>query len=356
MASDAASPGDFGHARWHEVAALLGPALLLFAGFVVLPFMMSVVFSFTNIKLLQPEPMQWVGLDNYTRMFALKAVLAPPVETAVEEQVPSRQWRRLKRSQPAEFEGYQYLTRVSLGGSRYLLGARDPQFLRSVANNFLFALLVVPLQTALALGMALWVNQKFRGRVLLRTVFFSPVVTSMVVVAALWGLVLHADVGVVNQVLQAVLGPQAPQPDWLGDPYLAMLSIAVMSAWQGAGFQMLIFLSGLQGISAEQYEAAEVMGANRWQKFLYITLPGLRHTLVFVVASTTIMAFGLFTQVDVLTSGGPRDATSTLVFHAVRVGFREQDIAYGSAMSLVFFLLVLLLSLGQKKLMARLSA
>ncbi len=356
MATEArASSKHFGHARWSEVATMIGPALLLFAGFVLLPFLMSVAFSFTNVKLLQPEPVEWSGLDNYTRMFALKVITAPPAVSDIEAQIPSRQWRRLKRAQPAELEGYQYLARVPMGGTSYLIGARDPQFLRSVANTFLFALLVVPLQTLLALAMALWVNQSFRGRVLLRTVFFSPVVTSMVVVAAIWGLVLHTDVGVANQVLRALYGADAPQPDWLGDPHIAMLSIAIMSAWQGAGFQMLIFLAGLQSISIEQYEAADVMGASRWQKFKYITLPGLRRTLVFVLVSTTIMAFGLFTQVDVLTGGGPRDATSTIIFHAVRVGFREQDIAYGSAMTLVFFVFVLLLSLAQKKLMGRMA-
>jgi len=353
MASDASK---FGHARWSEVAAMVGPALLLFAGFVLLPFLMSVAFSFTNIKLLQPEPLEWAGLDNYTRMFALKVIEAPPAASEVEQQIPSRQWRQLKRAQPASFEGYQYLARISIGDASFLIGARDPQFLRSVANTFLFALLVVPMQSALALAMALWVNRKFRGRVLLRTVFFSPVVTSMVVVAALWGLVLHTDVGLANQVLRSLFGAGTTQPDWLGDPHIAMLSIAIMSAWQGAGFQMLIFLSGLQSISMEQYEAADVMGANRWQKFIYITLPGLRNTLVFVLVSTTIMAFGLFTQVDVLTGGGPRDATSTIIFHAVRVGFREQDIAYGSAMTLVFFVFVLLLSLAQKKLTAKVGS
>ena len=150
-------------------------------------------------------------------------------------------------------------------------------------------------------------------------------------------------------------GALAPQPDWLGDPRTAMLSIAIMSAWQGAGFQMLIFLAGLQGISYDQYEAAEVMGASRWQKFIYITLPGLRGTLVFVLLSTTVAAFGLFTQVDILTGGGPRDATSTIIFHAVRVGFREQDIAYGSAMTLFFFVFVLMLSLLQRALMERVA-
>jgi multiple sugar transport system permease protein len=181
-------------------------------------------------------------------------------------------------------------------------------------------------------------------------------VTSIVVVAAIWGLILHSEVGLANQLLRAVFGEQAPQPDWLGDPSIAMLSIAVMSAWQGAGFQMLIFLSGLQGISKEQYEAAQVMGASPLQQFWYITLPALKRTLVFVVLSTTIMSFGLFAQVDILTQGGPRDATTTIIYHAVRVGLREQDIAYGSAMTLFFFAFVLVLSLGQKKLMERIGA
>ncbi|WP_077034959.1 carbohydrate ABC transporter permease [Pelomonas sp. KK5] len=352
MASDSSR---FGHARWSEVAVLAGPALLLFGAFVLLPFLLAVCFSFTNVKLLQTERVEWTGLTNYTRMFALTMVDAPAATGEPTQDKPQRQWRAIKRERPADLESYQYLTDLSLGGRHVLVGARDPQFLRSIANTFLFALLVVPLQTALAFAMALWVNHSFRGRVALRTVFFSPVVTSMVVVSAIWGLILHTEAGLANQVLRAVFGPDAPQPDWLGDPHLAMLSIALMSAWQGAGFQMLIFLSGLQGISIDQYEAADVMGASAWQKFLYITLPGLKRTLVFVALSTTIMAFGLFTQVDVLTGGGPMDSTSTLIFHSMRVGFREQDIAYGSAMTLFFFLFVLLLSLGQKKLMERLG-
>lgn len=350
MASDASR---LGQARWPELVTLLGPALVLFAGFVLLPFLMAVAFSFSNIKLLQSDRVEWVGLDNYARLFAIKVVAAPPPQDATEEQRPSRQWRRLKREAPAQFDGYQYLTDVSMPGARYLVGARDPQFLRSIANTLLFALIVVPIQTALAFGMALWVNRQFRGRVLLRTVFFAPVVTSMVVVSAIWGLMLHTDSGLVNQVLLAVFGQDAIQPDWLGDPRIAMFSIALMSAWQGAGFQMLIFLSGLQGISREQYEAAEVMGASRWQQFVYITLPSLRRTIVFVTLATTIAAFGLFTQVDILTGGGPQDATSTIIYHSVRVGFREQDIAYGSAMSLFFFVLVLVLALVQKKVMER---
>ena len=126
-----------------------------------------------------------------------------------------------------------------------------------------------------------------------------------------------------------------------------------MSAWQGAGFQMLVFLAGLQSIPAEQYEAATLMGANAWQRFIHVTLPGLRNTIIFVLVSTTLLAFGLFTQVDVMTSGGPLDSTSTVVYHAVRTGFREQDIGYGSTITLVFFLVVLAVSLLQRVLVAK---
>lgn len=339
--------------RLSEGAAMAVPAFTLFFVFVVVPFVMSVIFSFTNIKLLQADSISWTGISNYSRMFSIKIVEVPQKYGVNSSELPSRQWRQIKRNAVDEYVGYQYLTQVTFANSRYLLVARDPQFLHSVFNTFLFAALVVPLQCALALGMALWVNQKFRGRFALRTVFFSPVVTSMVVVSAVWGLIMHTDSGLINQLLTNILGQDAPQPDWLGDPKLAMLSISIMSAWQGAGFQMLVFLSGLQSISIDQYEAADVMGASRWQKFIYITLPGLKRTLAFVLLSTTIMAFGLFTQVDMLTGGGPQDATSTIIFHSVRVGFREQDIAYGSAMSLIFFLLVLFLSLGQKKIMER---
>jgi multiple sugar transport system permease protein len=126
-----------------------------------------------------------------------------------------------------------------------------------------------------------------------------------------------------------------------------------MSAWQGAGFQMLVFLAGLQSISTELYEAATLMGANAWQRFLHVTLPGLRNTIVFVVVSTMLMAFGLFTQVDVMTGGGPLDSTTTVVYHAVRTGFRQQDIGYGATVTMVFFGIVLLVSVLQHFLVSR---
>lgn len=344
------APG-FGHASWRELVPLAGPALGLFALFIVLPFVLAVACSFSNAKLMQPDRLSWVGTAHYERLFGLRVVNVAPEAGAT----PMRQWRELRRAQAPAHEGYQYLASIDLGAQRWIVAARDPLFLRSVANTFWFALLVVPLQTALALAMALAVNRAYPGRTLLRTVFFTPVVTSMVVVSVVWGLLLHTDEGLINRALADLLGTGAPQPDWLGDARLAMPSIAIMSAWQGAGFQMLVFLAGLQSIPKELYEAAQVEGARPWQQFLWITLPGLRRTLVFVLLATTIAAFGLFTQVDVLTAGGPLDATTTIMHRAVQVGVREQDVAYGSAMALVFFALVLAISLVQRRVMARLD-
>jgi multiple sugar transport system permease protein len=134
----------------------------------------------------------------------------------------------------------------------------------------------------------------------------------------------------------------------LGDPGIAMWAIIIMSIWQGAGFQMMLFVAGLQQIPEELYEASGIDGANGWQKFLYITIPGLRSVLVFIFLTITIAAFQLFDQVLVMTNGGPDNATTTTVFHMFRNGFREQDIAYASAIAVIFFLIIVGVNLIQR--------
>jgi multiple sugar transport system permease protein len=121
-----------------------------------------------------------------------------------------------------------------------------------------------------------------------------------------------------------------------------------MSVWQGVGFQMVLFLAGLQNISESLYEAAGMDGANGWQKFLFITLPSLRNVMVFIIVTITIAAFQLFTQVFVMTNGGPDGATSTVTFHMVQKGFREQDIAYASTIAVIFFLIIVAISMIQR--------
>jgi multiple sugar transport system permease protein len=174
-----------------------------------------------------------------------------------------------------------------------------------------------------------------------------------VVASIVWAFMLNTDRGMLNELLRGLLHDPNAGPDWLGDSHYALPAIALMSAWQGAGFQMLVFLAGLQSISHELYEAATLMGANAWQRFVHVTLPGLRNTIIFVLVSTTLLAFGLFTQVDVMTSGGPLDSTSTVVYHAVRSGFKEQDVGYGSTITLVFFVIVLALSALQRMLVSK---
>ena len=333
-----------------SVALFAVPAALLFLVFLVLPLLVAAGATLTNHRLVSPEKTEFVGLANFQRLLSLKVVTVAPLADAKAD-APDRYptWRALRTSRP-ELQGYREAFRVHAGDTRIVLAATDPLFYRSLFNTFVFAAMVIPLQCGMALGLALLVNQKVRGRTFFRTVYFSPVVTSMVIVSIVWSFMLNTDRGMINELLRVVTGDPNAGPDWLGEAAYAMPAIAVMSAWQGAGFQMLIFLAGLQSISPELYEAATLMGANAWQRFVYVTLPGLRNTLIFVLVSTTIMAFGLFTQVDVMTSGGPLDSTSTVIYHAVRTGFRQQDVGYGSTVALVFFFMVLAASLLQHRL------
>ena len=342
-----------GQESWLAVGGFAGPALLLFATFVLLPLLLAVGATFTNLRLLSPEPARFIGLENYGRLLALHSVTIEPVRDARGEPVRDEDgpryptWRQVRRAHP-ELASYQEAFSFSLGERKLVLAATDPRFYRSLVNTFLFAVLVLPLQCGTALALALLVNQRLRGRLFFRTVYFAPVVTSMVVASIVWTFILNADRGMINEVLRTVLHDPNAGPDWLGESRYALPAIALMSAWQGAGFQMLVFLAGLQSISPELYEAATLMGANAWQRFCHVTLPGLRNTIVFVLVSTALMAFGLFTQVDVMTQGGPLDSTTTVVYHAVRSGFREQDIGYGSTIALVFFGVVLTVSTLQR--------
>ncbi len=285
------------HDRRGVTAALMStPALVGLLLFVAVPFLLAVVLSFTNLRLGSPLPLEWVGIEQYRRIFS------------------------------------------------------DPSFSRALMNNMLFSLLVVPLQTALALLLALLLNQHLRGIVLFRTLFFLPVVFPLSLVAVVWVLIYAPGPnGMMNAFLELVsFGAWTPR-DFLHDPNLALPAIMLTSLWQGAGFQMVILLAGLQAIPSELYEAAAIDGAGRWQQFWHITLPQLRNTLIFVVLVTTILAFRLFDQVQIMTQGGPHNASTTLMFEAVQAAFTRQQVARGAAMTVVLFLVVLLISILQRR-------
>ncbi|WP_234439681.1 carbohydrate ABC transporter permease [Streptomyces bicolor] len=284
------------NARRREGLTALGmatPAVALLIVFLVVPVALAFALAFTDARLISPTPARFVGLRNFTQLF------------------------------------------------------EDPVFYKSLRNTAYFAAVVVPFQAGLALVLALLVNAKVRGVNFFRTVYFLPVVTSMVVVSLLWTFLYRQD-GLVNRVLSALTFGHVQGPDWLGDPATAMPAIILMSVWQGVGFHMIIWLAGLQTIPAELYEAADLDGATRWHRFRHVTWPGLRETRTFVLVTITIAAFSLFTQIRVMTQGGPLDSTTTVVYQAVHTGYDQQQTAYASAISLVFFVLVLAVSLVQR--------
>jgi multiple sugar transport system permease protein len=332
------------------------PALTLLAFSIVLPFVFAVVMTLTNQRMLTPNPTEFIGLENYRRLLSITVREIPAQRDADGRVARDAQghllYQRLRPILRADerTRDYQPMAELQLGGHRYALLVKDVVFWRALKNTFYFVLLVVPMQIGTALGLALLVNQPIRGSSVFRTLFFAPVVTSMVVVSIVWWFLYNEHSGVINQMLGAISGGGVAAINWLGDESIALPAIALMSAWQGAGFQMLIILAGLQSIDSQLYEAATMDGANRWQQFRHVTWPGLRNTMIFVVITTTIAAFSLFAQVDVMTQGGPNDATATLIYHAIRSGFREQDVAYGASVAVVYFLIVLGVALAQRRL------
>lgn len=274
---------------------LMVPAMLLLAVFIVVPFMLAVGLSFTNQRLVpNPNaPTAFVGIRNYARLFA------------------------------------------------------RPEFLQAFWNTFLFAVLVTPLQASAALGAAVLLNSRLPARNVFRGIFFLPTVITVVVVCVIWSALFRLD-GIFNQTLGAVTLGAAGPIDWLRNPWTALPSLVVLSAWQGFPFQMVVYLAGLQQISPELYEAARVDGANRRQEFWHVTMPGLRNTHIFVIVTTTILAFKLFTQVNLLTQGGPQGATQTVVRYIYEFGFQRGTVGVGAAASVIFFVVVLAISIGQR--------
>ncbi len=331
------------------------PAFIGLFLFLLLPFAMAIVLSFTDQRMLSGNPTEFVGLRNYNRLLALTVIPLEPLTSEDTGEVVRNEDGEIQYEAARdyllsdEYRGFQKWFTVDAFGKRHVIAAKDPTFYRSLINNFIFSLVVVPLQSILALLLAMLINQKnIKGVNIFRTIYFSPVVTSMVVVSVIWTF-LYSKEGLINQFLTSISFGAIEPIDWLSDPRSAMVSIIILSIWQGVGFQMIIFLAGLQGIPEELYEAAQIDGANRWQQFWSVTIPQLRNTIIFVAISTTILAFRLFVQVDVMTKGGPSDSTTTVVYHMVVEGFRNQKIGYGASISVVFFLVVLVIALIQQR-------
>jgi multiple sugar transport system permease protein len=336
---------------------MAGPAILLLLVFLIIPFLMAFVFSLTNQRLFSPNPTEFVGLRNFVslltvRPFTLEAELDANGQ-AVRDEEGNLVFPRLRgfvRNNPdyPELDGMQEWFSWTTGTSRTYILANDVVFMKALVNTLFFVVVIVPLQGGLALVLALLINQKLRGINLFRTIYFMPVVVSMVVVSILWRFIYDGQNGLLNTLL-GILSFGSFQPvDWLGNPSTAMPALMLMSAWQGVGFHMVIWLAGLQNIPESLYEAASLDGAGRWQQFRFVTWPGLRNTAIFVLVIITMQAFGLFTQVNVMTRGGPLDSTQSIMLQAVQRGYEKLDISGGSAISIIFFLIVLMVSLVQR--------
>lgn len=344
----------------HNLAGWLmaTPAVGLLTLFLIVPFLLAFVLSFTNQRLISPNPTEFVGLSNFTQMLSVNTLMLEPERDPATNAVVRddkgeanyprvRDFTRNNKDFP-QLNGMRELTSLPWGDNRLVLLAKDVVFVKAVINTLAFVIVVAPVQAGLALLLALLINQKLRGINIFRTIYFMPVVVSIVVVALLWRFIYSGQDGLLNTLLGFLTFGAFKPVDWLGNPATALWSILAMSVWQGVGFHMVIWLSGLQTIPESLYEAASLEGATTWQKFIYVTWPGLRNTAVLVLIVITMQAFSLFPQVDVMTQGGPLDSTQSIVYQAVQRGYVQQDIASGSAISVLLFLVVLTISVLQR--------
>lgn len=277
-----------------ELAMLL-PAVIFLIALIVVPFALSIWFSFTDQRLVpRPIPTKIIGLTNYFRMF------------------------------------------------------EDPLFWQALRNTALFALLVVPLQLAISLGVALILNAALPFRAVFRAIAILPLLLPMTVIVAIWAVLFRTPNGPFNMIYQAFAGA-GNYVDWIGNPSTAMISVVALSAWATFPYQMLIYLAGLQDIPQDLYEAAKLDGAKSWQRFRYVTWPGLRNVNIFLLIITTIGALKLFTQVDILTKGGPNGATTTIIHYLFKQGYATQKVGYASAVAVFFFLAVTAIALLQRR-------
>ena len=223
------------------------------------------------------------------------------------------------------------------GLGRYRLLFDDDRFVKALGNTLLFALMTVPLGTVISLLLAVLINQPLRAIYFFRTAYYLPVVTSFVAVSFIWLWIYEPQFGLLNQLLDNV---GLPTLAWLRDPKTSMLSIAILSIWKNAGYNMIIFLAGLQGVPTYLYEAAEIDGAGPVQRFWHITVPMLSPTTFFVFVVYFIGALQMFTQSWILTQGGPLDSTLTVVYLIYQNGFEFLKMGSAAAMSVILFIII----------------
>jgi multiple sugar transport system permease protein len=231
-----------------------------------------------------------------------------------------------------------------IGFENYSRLLRDAVFLRSVRNTCYFVLLTVPALTLIGLGLALGLNNRSRRSAFLRGLFFSSSVLSVTIVTLIWRMVLIPDGGLVAGILRRIGLPPIP---FLSDAHLAMPALAIVTIWWCIGLPMMLFLAALQQVPADLYEAAALDNAGRWRTLMRITLPSIRRTALVVVVIEIILQFQLFGQAQIMTLGGPNNASLPIVLFIYQIGFQRWDIGYAAAASEILFCIILIAAMTQ---------
>lgn len=241
------------------------------------------------------------------------------------------------------WDGANQVSWVGLENFKKLLD--DSTFKIALKNTFWYVGGTVPLTMICSLGLAVLLNQPIRGRNIFRTIYFFPYVASLVAVAVVWNMLFFPSAGPVNEFLRAI-GVENP-PRWSASVDWAMPTVILASIWRNMGYYMIIYLAALQGIPRILYEAAEIDGASAWQKFRYVTVPMLTPATFFISIMLTITSFKVFDLIMVMTNGGPGRATNVLVIHTYNTAFRQFKFGYSSAIAMVLFVLVMVITIVQ---------
>lgn len=268
---------------------VVSPYLIHLFLFILFPVVFSILLTFHKWNII--APMEYVGVDNFIRLF------------------------------------------------------QDRLFWKAILNTLQFLLVHIPLQIVIALALAYFLNQKLIARGFFRASFFMPVVISGVVVTILWQQLYGLETGLFNRIL---IGLGIDRVEWLSNPKIAMFSIAIMATWKNVGLYVILFLVGLQAVPKSFYEAAEVEGATAWQQFRYITLPAINPTVFMVVILSTIGGFSLFIEPYVMTDGGPLNSTLSAMLYIYKQAFGYYHMGYSATLGLFFALLIMIVVVIQK--------
>jgi multiple sugar transport system permease protein len=269
---------------------MVSPYLLFVLVFVVFPVLFCLFLTFHKWNII--APMQFAGMDNYSRLF------------------------------------------------------QDRLFWKAIGNTLKFLLLHIPLQLIVSLSLAWLLNHKIRAVSFFRASFFMPVIVSGVVVTILWQQLLGYDTGLINKLLMSI---GLHKVGWLVDPDMAIYSIAVMATWKNVGLYVILFLVGLQTVPPQYYEASELDGASRWQQFYHITLPMINPTIFMVVILSTIGGFSLFIEPYIMTGGGPLNTTLSAVLYIYKQAFQYYNMGYSATLGFFYAIMIITVVVLQKK-------